>query len=130
MEQIAAASADFNMAVVDVAASPGVRLPIGVGDSDLSAIRNTEQLVITAVDKPDPSCCFFQVLIEPVPIIAIAVQVLFALVRVQTQEVCVFLRINTDTVIVLLCLHLALRGTVAVVCKSLAVVKDVPFLTQ
>ena len=82
------------------------------------------------VNKADASLSFTHVTIQPVLDIAVAVKVVFALVRIQAKKVGVFFGINADSVVVLLGLHFALRGTVTIACKSLAIMKDVAFFAE
>ena len=68
--------------------------------------------------------------IEPVLDVAIAIEIVFALIRVQAQQIGVFVCIDTDAVIVLLGGHFALRIRVAVISQVPPVVKNISFLTQ
>ena len=97
---------------------------------DLAAIGNSEQLLIMTVNKADASFGFLHMTIQPVFHITVAIKIVFALVWVQAQKVGVFLGINTNSVVVLLGLHLALRCAVTVTCKSLAIMKDVALFAE
>ena len=82
------------------------------------------------VDKADTPLSLTHVTVQPVLDIAVAIKVVFALVRVQPQKIGIFFGVNADSVIVLLGLHLALRCAVAITCKRLAVMKNVAFFTK
>ena len=97
---------------------------------DLTAIGDSEQLLIVTINETDASFGFLHVTVQPVLDIAVAIEIVFTLVRVQAQKIGVFLGINADTIIVLLGLHLALRCTITVACKSLTVMKDVAFFAE
>ena len=97
---------------------------------DLTAIGDSKQLLIMTVDKSDAPLSLTHVTIQPVFHITVAIKIVFALVWVQAQKVGVFLGINTNSVVVLLGLHLALRCAVAVTCKSLAIMKDVALFAE
>ena len=77
---------DLHMVVVDIPAGANLVFIPRIVDFHLAAIRNAKQLLVMAVNKTDSFLCVLQVLIEPIPAIAIAVQVVFASVRVQAQE--------------------------------------------
>ena len=122
--------ANLNVVVVDISASSHLVFVPGKVDLDFAAIGDAEQFLIVAVNEPDTLCRVLHVPIEPVLDIAVAVKVVFALVRVQTQQIGVLVRIDTDTVVVLLGGHFALRIRVAVISQVLPVVKNISFLTQ
>ena len=99
-------------------------------DLDFAAIGDAEQFFIVAVNEPDTLCRVLHMPIEPFLDVAIAIEIVFALVRVQAQQIGVLVRIDTDTVVVLLGGHFALRIRVAVISQVLPVVKNISFLTQ
>ena len=121
---------DLHMVVVDIAAGADLIFIPRIVDFHLAAIRNAKQLLVVAVNKTDSFLCVLQVLIEPVPAIAIAVQVVFAPVRVQAQKVGIFFGVHTNTIVARFLLHSALWSAVAVLGKRPAVMKNVVFLTQ
>ena len=121
---------NLNVVVVDISASSHLVFIPGKVDLDFSSIGDAEQFLIVAVNEPDAFCRVLHVPIEPVLDIAVAVKVVLALIRVQTQQIGVLIRIDTDTVVVLLGWHFALRIRVAVISQVLPVVKDISFLTQ
>ena len=82
------------------------------------------------VNELDTLCRVLHVPIEPVLDVAIAIEIVFALIRVQAQQIGVFVCIDTDAVIVLFGGHFALWIRVAVISQVLPVVKNISFLTQ
>ena len=122
--------ANLYMVVVDISASSHLVFVPGKVDLDFAPIGDAEQFLIVAVNEPDTLCRVLHVPIEPVLDIAVAVKVVLALIRVQTQQIGVLIRIDTDTVVVLLGGHFALRIRVAVISQVLPVVKNISFLTK
>ena len=118
------------MVVVDIAAGADLIFIPRIVDFYLAAIRNAKQLLVMAVNKTDSFLCVLHVLIEPVPAIAIAVQVVFAPVRVQAQKVGILFGIHTNAIVARLLLHPALGCAIAVLGKRPTVMKNVAFLTQ
>ena len=64
---------DLHMVIVDIAAGADLLFIPRIVDFHLAAIRNAKQLLVMAVNKTDSFLCVLQVLIEPIPAIAIAV---------------------------------------------------------
>ena len=116
--------ANLNMVVVDISASSHLVFIPGKVDLDFAPIGDAEQFLIVAVNEPDAFCRILHVPIEPVLDIAVAVKIVLALIRVQAQQIGVFVCIDTDTVIVLLGGHFALRIHIAVISEVLPVVKN------
>lgn len=84
------------MVIVNVAAALCESLAVGVNDSDLSAVGDAEQLLVVAVNEPDASCSVLYVLVQPVPAVAVAVQVILTLVGVQAEQIGVLDRIRAE----------------------------------
>ena len=121
---------DLHMVIVDIPAGANLVFIPRIVDFHLAAIRNAKQLLVMAVNKTDSFLCVLQVLIEPIPAIAIAVQVVFASVRVQAQKIGIFFGIHTNAIVARFLLHTALGCAIAVLGKRPAVMKNVAFLTQ
>ena len=63
------------------------------------AIRDTKQLFVMRVDKTDTAPCEFEVMVKPILAVAIAIQIIFALMRIEPHKIGVILRINSHAVI-------------------------------
>ena len=87
MEQITAAGAHLHMVIVNVAAALCESLAVGVNDSNLPAVGDAEQLLVVAVNEPDASCSVLYVLVQPVPAVAVAVQVIVIIPREGMQSI-------------------------------------------
>ena len=80
MEKVAAAVTKLQMVFIDISAGNFTNFTIVISDSDLTTIRDLEKVVVMAVDEADTSFGLFQMLIQPVTAIAIAVKVVFEVI--------------------------------------------------
>ena len=121
---------NLNMVIVDIAAGVFLGLIPGIVDADLPAVRYAELLIVMAIDEPNTLLSLLQMTVQPITNIAVAIEVVFSLVRIQSEKVSILFCVNTNTVIVLLGAHFALRSRVAVMRKRFAVMKDVALFPQ
>ena len=90
---------NLNVTIVDISASAVFMTAVGIGYSDMVAIRNTKQLFVMRVYKTDTAPCAFEVMVKPILAVAIAVQIIFALMRIKPHKICVILRVYSHAVI-------------------------------
>ena len=95
MIQVAAEpAADFHMILVDIACRPITGVSIRVADPDLISVGDAELFLIMGRDKADALSGLLYMLVQPVPAVAVAVQVILPLVGVEAHEVGIPLRVH------------------------------------
>ena len=80
-------AADFNVAVVDIAAHPVKHLPIKPPDPHLVAVCDPELFLIVRGDEADAFFSVFHVAVKPVPAIAADGQVFLPFAGIQPYQV-------------------------------------------
>lgn len=98
MEDGIARVVDFQMVFVDEPAETVRRFPIFVFQPDFVTICQPEQFFVAAVNKANAMRGPFQMLVQPVAPIAVAVQVVLAPLRVQSKQIGVLRGIGAKTI--------------------------------
>ena len=118
------------MVIVDVSANLILCFTVRECDSDFVAVRDAELLFVMGINEPNAASGLLDMTTQPVPAIAVAVKVVFSLVRIQTKQIGILRRIHTDAIVVLLGAHLALRVRIAVFCQCASIMENVAFFPE
>ena len=102
-------ASDLDVIIVDISANTICTCSISESESHLIAVSYSELLDIVRSDKANAFFCVLHVSIKPIFHVAVAIKIVFTLVRIEPQEIGVFFSINPDAKIILLCIHFALR---------------------
>ena len=94
----ALAAVELDVRVVDIPANHFFGSAIGEFDSDPSAVRHSELLIVSAVDEPDPVLGQRHVFFQPVSPVGPDVNVVVPFRRVQPEEVRILFRVDSEPV--------------------------------
>ena len=86
----------LKMVVVNVAASCLSNISVLCKVPNFIAILYPEQLFVIRIDESDALLCVLQMLVKPVPAIAVAIQVVFASLGIEAENVGVFICVSPE----------------------------------
>ena len=89
-------AADFNVAVINIAAYSFKVSPIKPPDPYLVAVRNSELFLIVRGNEADALFSLFHVAVQPVPAVAVDEQVFLPLVGLQPYQVGILRRVRPE----------------------------------
>ena len=121
---------DLHMTIVNISAHPVFDLAVRKGNTNLFAVTDAKLLFIFRGNETNPFFRAADMLIKPIFYIAVAIEVVFALVRIETAKISILLSVYPYPVIILLVIHFCLRRRIAVFCQRLAIKKNISFLTK
>ena len=81
------------MRVINIATYiPNRNIPDGVGvrlaaDDDLIAVGDSEPFTVMRINETDSALCLPDMTVEPILAIAVAIEVVFSLMRIQSHEI-------------------------------------------
>ena len=115
---------NLDMGFVDVAAGVDTGRPVLTVNPDLVAIFEAEQFIIFRVDEADTSGGLGDIVIEPVPAVAVDIEVVVVLPGIEPDQVGVELGIYPETKILALTVIFALRVVMTELFQRLKILEE------